>query len=64
MSLRWVCYLKETNAGFVPKTQLVVKGFEDNEKKNNVPTESPNCFKEKFLFLESFIYSFINKIGN
>ena len=32
ISLRWVCPLKETNAGFVPKARLVAKGFEDNEK--------------------------------
>ena len=38
ISLEWVCSLKETNAGSVPKTQLVAKGFEDNEK-DNVPTE-------------------------
>ena len=33
ISIRWVCSLKETNASFVPKAQLVAKGFEDNKKK-------------------------------
>ena len=50
MSLRWVSSLKETNAGFVPKTQLVVKGFEDNEKKNNVPQNLQIVSKKSFYF--------------
>ena len=48
--LRSVCSLKETNAGFVPKAQLVAKGFEDNDK-NNVSKESPTCLKQSLRVL-------------
>ena len=50
MSLRWVCSLKETNAGFVPKTQLVVKGFEDNEKKKTMYLQNLQIVSKKSFY--------------
>ena len=58
MSLRWVCSLKETNAGFVPKTQLVVKGFEDNEKKKQCTYRISKLFQRKVFIFRKFYLLF------
>ena len=55
ISLRWVCSIKETNAGFVPNVRLVTKGFDENDKQN-VPAELPTCLWGSLHILIAFSF--------
>ena len=44
ISSRWVCSLKHNDSGIIPKTRLVVKGFEDSEK-DHLQKKSPTCLR-------------------
>ena len=44
VSFRWVCSIKNTDSGLVPKARLVARGFEEPE--NDVRNKSPTCSKD------------------
>ena len=44
ISARWVCTLKQTENGLIPKARLVARGFE--ERSDNINKESPTCSKD------------------
>ena len=45
ISTRWVCTLKETPDGIVPKARLVARGFEERNTQD-LPKDSPTCASE------------------
>lgn len=45
ISTRWVCTMKETINGLIPKARLVIRGFEEDCIKS-LKTDSPTCSKE------------------
>ena len=45
VSTRWICTLKNTADGLVPKARLVARGFEE-EGLQEIPKDSPTCLKE------------------
>lgn len=42
ISTRWVCILKETPYGVVPKARLITRGFEEMNTEE-LPKDSPTC---------------------
>lgn len=44
ISLKWVCTLKQTSDGILPKARLVARGFEDPDVEN-IEKDSPTCCK-------------------
>lgn len=42
VSTRWVCSLKDTSEGIIPKARLVARGFEEINK-DDIPKDSPTC---------------------
>jgi len=50
ISTRWVCTLKETPDGLVPKARLVVRGFEEPEKEQ-LEKDSPTCSMESLKLI-------------
>ena len=44
-STKWVCTLKETPDGVVPKTRLIASGFEEINT-HELPKDSPTCASE------------------
>nr|XP_039264060.1 uncharacterized protein LOC120339893 [Styela clava] len=45
ISVKWVCSLKNTDKGILPKARLVARGFEDPDI-DNVEKDSPTCSKD------------------
>ena len=45
ISTRWICNLKETPEGIIPKARLVARGFEEFETRS-LPKDSPTCATE------------------
>ncbi|KAL2093504.1 hypothetical protein ACEWY4_010816 [Coilia grayii] len=54
ISTRWVCTLKETPAGLVPKARLVARGFEEF-KVSELQKDSPTCATESLRLLLAVI---------
>ncbi|XP_061841706.1 uncharacterized protein [Nerophis lumbriciformis] len=54
ISTRWVCTLKDTPDGIVPKARLVARGFEELNTKD-LPKDSPTCASESLRLLMSVI---------
>lgn len=54
ISTRWVCTLKDTADGIVPKARLVARGFEELNTKD-LPKDSPTCASESLRLLMSVI---------
>ena len=54
VSTRWVCTLKETPDGIVPKARLVARGFEEFNT-TDLPKDSPTCSSESLKLLMSVI---------
>ena len=54
VSTRWVCSLKETPKGIVPKAQLVARGFEELNMQE-LQKDSPTCASESHRLLLSVI---------
>lgn len=54
ISTRWVCTLKETPAGVVPKARLVARGFEEF-KVAELQKDSPTCATEALRLLLAVI---------
>ena len=52
ISTRWICTLKETTDGIIPKARLVVRGFEEMDKEG-IPTDSPTCGKDSLRVILS-----------
>lgn len=48
ISTKWVCTLKETTNGIVPKARLVARGFEEINTQEP-PKESPTCASLKMV---------------
>ena len=42
VSTRWICTLKNTADGLVPKARLVARGFEEKGLQE-IPNDSPSC---------------------
>lgn len=51
---RWVCTLKETPQGLVPKARLVARGFEEVNTEE-LPKDSPTCASESLKMVMAFI---------
>ncbi len=54
ISTRWVCTLKETPDGIVPKARLVARGFEEFNTED-LPRDSPTCASESLRLLMAVI---------
>ena len=54
VSTRWVCSLKETEKGIVPKARLVARGFEEFNTKQ-LQKDSPTCASESLRLLLAVI---------
>lgn len=54
VSTRWVCTLKETPDGIIPKARLVARGFEEFHNKD-LQKDSPTCSSESLRLLMSVI---------
>lgn len=54
ISTRWVCSLKETPKGIVPKARLVARGFEELNMQD-LQKDSPTCSSESLRLLLSVI---------
>lgn len=54
ISTRWVCTLKETENGLVPKARLVARGFEEL-KVSDLQKDSPTCASESLRLLVAVI---------
>ena len=54
VSTRWVCSLKETDKGIVPKARLVARGFEELNIQQ-LQKDSPTCASESLRLLLSVI---------
>ena len=53
LNCRWVCSMKNTDDKQIPKTHLVVKGFE--EQKSDILKDSSTCSKEGLCFVLTLI---------
>lgn len=54
ISTRWVCTLKETEHGLVPKARLVARGFEEL-RVSELQKDSPTCASESLRLLVAVI---------
>jgi len=54
VSTRWVCTLKETPDGIIPKARLVARGFEEFNTQN-LQKDSPTCSSESLRLLMSVL---------
>ena len=54
ISTRWVCTLKETTQGVVPKARLVARGFEEMNTEE-LPKDSPTCASESLKMIMAVI---------
>ena len=52
--VKWICTTKETKGQQIPKTTLVVKGFEEPTK-DEILRDSPTCSKENLYVVLSII---------
>ena len=53
VSTRWVCTMKETAEGLVPKARLVARGFEEKDKE--IEKDSPTCSSESLRMILAII---------
>ena len=44
ISVKWMCSIKNTDSGLIPKARLIARGFEELE--NEVRKECPICSKD------------------
>lgn len=54
ISTRWICTLKETDIGIVPKARLVARGFEELYT-SDIQRDSPTCTKESLKMILAVI---------
>uniref|UniRef100_M4AZE1 Integrase catalytic domain-containing protein n=1 Tax=Xiphophorus maculatus TaxID=8083 RepID=M4AZE1_XIPMA len=54
VSTRWVCTLKETENGIIPKARLVARGFEELQV-SDLQKDSPTCASESLRLLVAVI---------
>ena len=54
ISTRWICNLKETPEGIIPKARLVALGFEELETRA-LPKASPTCATESLRLVLAFL---------
>lgn len=54
VSTRWICTMKETTNGTIPKARLVARGFEDSER-DEISKDSPTCSKEALRLILAII---------
>ena len=52
ISVRWVCTMKTTENGIIPKARLVARGYEEQ---TDVQKESPTCSKDTLRVMMSII---------
>ncbi|XP_077974967.1 uncharacterized protein LOC144430759 [Styela clava] len=53
ISVRWVCSMKDTEDGIIPKARLVARGFE--EQTDDIAKESPTCSKDSLRVLIAIV---------
>ena len=53
ISVKWMCSIKNTDSGLVPKVRLVARDFE--QTKNDVRKESPTCSKDSLRVIMAII---------
>ncbi|XP_077974464.1 uncharacterized protein LOC144430404 [Styela clava] len=53
ISVRWVCSMKDTEDGIIPKARLVARGFE--EQTDDIAKESPTCSKDSLRVLVAIV---------
>ncbi|KAL5006315.1 hypothetical protein ScPMuIL_015121 [Solemya velum] len=54
ISTRWICTLRETDIGIVPKARLVARGFEELYT-SDIQRDSPTCTKESLKMILAVI---------
>ena len=54
VSTRWICTMKNTADGLVPKARLVARGFEE-EGLQEIPKDSPTCLKESLRLILAIV---------
>ncbi|KAG7514300.1 hypothetical protein JOB18_030248, partial [Solea senegalensis] len=54
ISTRWVCTIKDTPLGIVPKARLVARGFEEINTQD-LPKDSPTCASESLKMIMAVI---------
>jgi hypothetical protein len=54
ISTRWICTLKETSEGIIPKARLVARGFEEKDN-SEIQTDSPTCTNESLRVILSVL---------